>query len=103
MITKEQLEKLEDFLHPEETERPGDNEIWDVIVEGKEKTALLCDGQWYLTPVNFKFGNETHRGQPYWSMTQEEIIIVTEEYLKSLPTWSYDWRTGIFAIWNIPQ
>lgn len=88
MITEEQVERInlaslgEDFP------------LMDVVIGLKEWTALLFEGAWYLVPVNFKFGNETHPGQPYLEMDPEKITVVSENYLKSLPKWDFDHVSG---------
>lgn len=90
MITSEQLEKLN-----ESTIELDDYQYMDVVVDGKEKTAMFFENKWYLIPVNFKFGNETHRGQPYLSMDQHEIEVVSLEFLQSLPVWNYEHVEGV--------
>lgn len=96
MITQEQLDKLEEFMFPE----MSDYTLKDVMVDGKTKTAILFENQWYIFVVNFKFGDETHPGQPYLSGDRNTIEIVSEDYLNCLPEWTYDWKTGKFAVTN---
>lgn len=92
MISKEQLDKLTI------AEIENQDDLWknhkDVVVEGKEKTALLFEGQWYLIPVNFKFGDDTHPGQPFLEFDEEKIDIVVEEYLNTLSVWDFEHVSG---------
>lgn len=88
MISEEQVERLN--LATVENDLP----LWDVVIEGKEWTALLFEASWYLAPVNFKFGDETHPGQPFLEMDPEKITVVSEDYLKSLPKWDFDHVSG---------
>jgi len=69
----------------------------DVVVKGKEKTALFVGGVWYLIPVNFKFGINKHRGQPYLSCEQNLIEMVDEKYLSTLPIWNYSHEIGLLT------
>lgn len=89
------MDKLEDFMFPK-TSYP----IWDVVIEGKTKTAVQYEGQWYLFPVNFKFGHEDHPGHPFLSFNRELIEMVSEDYLKTLPKWTYNHKTGKLNIEN---
>lgn len=66
----------------------------DVVVDGQEKTALFFEEEWFLVPVNFKFGNDNHHGQPYLSMDRELIEVVTADYLSTLKKWTYDHTSG---------
>jgi hypothetical protein len=93
MISKQQLDKLT-FAEIENQDNLWQNHK-DVVIEGKEKTALLFEEQWYLIPVNFKFGDDTHPGQPFLEMDEEKIEIVTEEYLNTLPVWDFEYVEGV--------
>jgi hypothetical protein len=65
----------------------GEYESKDVLVNGKEHTAVWFEGQWFLFPVNFKFGTADFRGHPYLELIDNPPVIPAEQ-LSALPTWS---------------
>lgn len=89
MIDADTLERVHLFM----LETP-DYQYRDVLVDGREHTAVLYDGRWYLHQINFKFGDETSRGHPYLDGDPETIEVVSLEYLDSLPVWESTPVTG---------
>lgn len=64
-------------------------ELLDVLVGGKEHTAVPFEGRWYLFAINFKFGyeldGEKNRGVPY--LDGNTVREVERAWLDTLPVW----------------
>lgn len=89
MISEETLEGLHLFMLG-----TTDYRYKDVLVDGREHTAVLWDGRWYLHRINFKFGDGIHRGFAYLEGDPKLINVVELEYLDSLPVWESTPETG---------
>lgn len=58
----------------------------DVVVDGKEHTAVEYKDKWYLHKINFKFTcDENPKGHAY--LSGDDVKEVEKAWLDTLPTW----------------
>lgn len=88
MISPELSERIDLYMlenHEELAVSP--DKYKDVMIDGREHTAVLFEGRWYLYQINFKFGDGLHRGHPYLEGDPATIREVESGFLDGLPTW----------------
>lgn len=80
-MTDEEIDALCDFLDR------GDYRYRDVLIDGREHTAVLYEGRWVLMEITRKFEG----GLPYFDTTaarevEEQFLFSLEEQHWSSPT-----------------